>query len=82
MNGFFFFVSRYLQPPSLWLACALESRELLSLCLKKLKGLNKVHVLQWSKHIVLQKGLHTVLLIKLVNLHVHVNLQIKVKSVF
>jgi len=33
---------RYLQPPSEWISCALESRELLSLCLKKLKGLNRV----------------------------------------
>lgn len=35
---------RYLQPPSQWVACALESRELLALCLKKLKGLNKVRL--------------------------------------
>lgn len=33
---------RYLQPPSEWITCSLESRELLSLCLKKLKGLNRV----------------------------------------
>ncbi|KAG8232287.1 hypothetical protein J437_LFUL011228 [Ladona fulva] len=33
---------RYLQPPSEWVRCSLESRELLALCLKKLKGLNKV----------------------------------------
>jgi hypothetical protein len=39
---FFWLIYRYLQPPSEWVACALESRELLSLCLKKLKGLNKV----------------------------------------
>ena len=38
------FPIRYLQPPSTWLTCALESRELLSMCLKKLKGLNKVHL--------------------------------------
>ncbi|KAI0230254.1 ribosome-binding protein [Massospora cicadina] len=30
---------RYLQPPNHWVLCALESRELLALCLKKLKGL-------------------------------------------
>ena len=36
------FCERYLQPPSTWVACSLESRELLALCLKKLKGLNKV----------------------------------------
>ncbi|XP_058954228.2 60S ribosomal export protein NMD3-like [Pocillopora verrucosa] len=35
---------RYLQPPSQWTTCALESRELLALCLKKLKGLNKVRL--------------------------------------
>ena len=33
---------RYLQPPSTWVAAQLESRELLSICLKKLKGINKV----------------------------------------
>ncbi|XP_046962888.1 60S ribosomal export protein NMD3 [Vanessa cardui] len=33
---------RYLQPPSEWLVCALESRELLAVCLKRLKGLNRV----------------------------------------
>ncbi|KAL1505481.1 hypothetical protein ABEB36_005044 [Hypothenemus hampei] len=33
---------RYHQPPSEWVHCALESRELLSLCLKKLKGLNRL----------------------------------------
>ena len=37
-------VHRYLQPPSAWVSCVLESRELLSLCLKKLKGLSKVHL--------------------------------------
>jgi nonsense-mediated mRNA decay protein 3 len=35
---------RYLQPPSQWLKCVPESRELLGLCLKKLKGLNKVRL--------------------------------------
>ncbi|KAF9163887.1 hypothetical protein DFQ26_002044 [Actinomortierella ambigua] len=35
---------RYLQPPALWVPCQLESRELLALCLKKLKGLNKVRL--------------------------------------
>ncbi|TNN80360.1 60S ribosomal export protein NMD3 [Liparis tanakae] len=29
---------RYLQPPATWMACALESRELLALCLKKIKS--------------------------------------------
>ncbi|CAH1239124.1 NMD3 [Branchiostoma lanceolatum] len=37
---------RYLQPPTQWVACALESRELLTLCLKKLKApLTKVHLI-------------------------------------
>ncbi|CAO3616970.1 unnamed protein product [Cunninghamella blakesleeana] len=35
---------RYLQPPGIWVVAALESRELLTLCLKKLKGLNKVRL--------------------------------------
>lgn len=29
---------RYLQPPTTWMQCALESRELLALCLKKIKS--------------------------------------------
>lgn len=33
---------RYLQPPKYWVKCELESRELLTICLKKLKGLSKV----------------------------------------
>lgn len=33
---------RYLQPPNNWIKAALESRQLLSLCLKRIKGLNKV----------------------------------------
>uniref|UniRef100_A0A0A9Y8T2 60S ribosomal export protein NMD3 n=1 Tax=Lygus hesperus TaxID=30085 RepID=A0A0A9Y8T2_LYGHE len=33
---------RYFQPPAEWVQASLESRELLSLCLKKLKGLNRV----------------------------------------
>lgn len=33
---------RYLQPPRTWIACAWESRELLTVCIKRLKGLNKV----------------------------------------
>ncbi|KAI8326046.1 NMD3-domain-containing protein [Martensiomyces pterosporus] len=36
---------RYLQPPASWVACDLESRELLALCLKKLKGLVKVRLI-------------------------------------
>ncbi|KAI7902429.1 NMD3 family-domain-containing protein [Cokeromyces recurvatus] len=36
---------RYLQPPGIWVPAQLESRELLTLCLKKLKGLNKVRLI-------------------------------------
>ncbi|XP_070533793.1 60S ribosomal export protein NMD3-like [Ptychodera flava] len=35
---------RYLQPPDTWVTCSLESRELLALCLKRLKALSKVHL--------------------------------------
>lgn len=34
--------ARYLQPPKNWIACELESKELLALCIKRLKGLSKV----------------------------------------
>lgn len=34
--------ARYLQPPKHWVAAELESKELLTLCIKRLKGLNKV----------------------------------------
>ncbi|KAF4517492.1 hypothetical protein B566_EDAN004531 [Ephemera danica] len=33
---------RYLKPPAEWVTCPLESKELLSLCMSKLKGLNRV----------------------------------------
>lgn len=33
---------RYLNPPNHWVTASLESKELLSLCLKRIKGLNKV----------------------------------------
>lgn len=36
---------RYLSPPSQWVPAQLESRELLALCLKRLKGLNKVRLI-------------------------------------
>ncbi|KAL4262623.1 60S ribosomal export protein NMD3 [Pleurotus pulmonarius] len=35
---------RFLSPPSSWMAARPESAELLSMCLKKLKGLNKVRL--------------------------------------
>jgi NMD protein affecting ribosome stability and mRNA decay len=60
---------RYLQPPSEWVPCALESRELLSLCLKKLKGLNRVKLVDagfvWtephSKRIKVHSLIHNIL---------------------
>ncbi len=33
---------RYLQPPRTWVSCAWESRELLTVCIKRLRGLSKV----------------------------------------
>lgn len=39
---------RYFQPPGEWVKCTLESRELLTLCLKKLKGLNRVKLIDAS----------------------------------
>ncbi|RKP23511.1 NMD3 family-domain-containing protein [Syncephalis pseudoplumigaleata] len=39
---------RYLQPPTHWIKAELESRELLTLCLKKLRGLNKVRLIDAS----------------------------------
>jgi NMD protein affecting ribosome stability and mRNA decay len=37
--------SRYLSPPTQWVICDMESRELLAICLRKLKGLNKVRLI-------------------------------------
>ena len=39
---------RWLQPPTHWIAAAPESRELLALCLRKLRGLNKVRIIDAS----------------------------------
>lgn len=39
---------RYLQPPMQWLSCALESKELMALCLRRLKGLSKVRLIDAS----------------------------------
>jgi nonsense-mediated mRNA decay protein 3 len=33
-----------LQPPTTWITAALESRQLLGICLKRIKGLNKLHL--------------------------------------
>lgn len=37
--------SRYLSPPTQWVICEMESRELLAICLRKLKGLSKVRLI-------------------------------------
>lgn len=42
---YFIFNFRYLQPPAEWVVAAIESRELLALCLKRLKGLNRVKLI-------------------------------------
>ncbi len=39
---------RYLSPPNIWVSAELESRELLAICLKKLKGLAKVRLVDAS----------------------------------
>jgi len=39
---------RWLSPPSSWVTAPLESRELLALCLRKLRGLNKVRIIDAS----------------------------------
>jgi len=39
------FCERYLNPPNQWVAASLESRELMALCLKKLKNLAKVKLI-------------------------------------
>lgn len=35
---------RWLQPPQHWVACTLESKELMALCLRRLRGLSKVRL--------------------------------------
>ncbi|PLN79131.1 NMD3-domain-containing protein [Aspergillus taichungensis] len=39
---------RWLQPPSAWVSAALESKELLALCLRRLRGLSKVRIIDAS----------------------------------
>ena len=39
---------RFLQPPNQWVRAELESRELLAICLRRLKGLNKVRLVDAS----------------------------------
>ena len=42
--SFLFLYVRYLQPPAYWLSCGRDSQELLSLCVSKLHGMNKVRL--------------------------------------
>lgn len=42
------FQQRWLQPPNTWVSAALESRELLALCLRKLRGLSRVRIIDAS----------------------------------
>lgn len=37
---------RYLEPPSKWITCTLESKELLMFCLRRVKGLSKVKLIE------------------------------------
>lgn len=39
---------RWLSPPAQWVSATLESRELLALCLRKLRGLGKVRIIDAS----------------------------------
>jgi len=39
------FCERYLNPPAYWVTCTLESRELMALCLKRLKNLSKMKLI-------------------------------------
>lgn len=39
---------RWLQPPNYWMVAELESNELLSFCIKRVKGLNKVKLVDAS----------------------------------
>jgi len=38
------FCNRWLQPPTRWVPCELESKDLLAICLKKLRGLKEVRL--------------------------------------
>ena len=45
------FIVRFLNPPSQWIPAALESPELLSLCLKRVKGIGKENKLKEASFI-------------------------------
>eukprot|EP01028_Stygiella_incarcerata_P007416 TRINITY_DN3077_c0_g1_i2.p1 TRINITY_DN3077_c0_g1~~TRINITY_DN3077_c0_g1_i2.p1 ORF type:complete len:486 (-),score=127.99 TRINITY_DN3077_c0_g1_i2:146-1603(-) len=42
------FCGRYLQPPNYWVKAELETKELMILCMKKIRGLKDVHVVDAS----------------------------------
>ncbi len=44
----FYSCERWLQPPAHWITASPESRELLALCLRKLRGLSKVRIIDAS----------------------------------
>lgn len=67
---------RYLHPPSEWVACTLESRELLSICLKKLKGLKDLKLIDagfiWtephSRRLKVKREIHIVHIVRSVSI--------------
>ncbi|GIY67004.1 60S ribosomal export protein NMD3 [Caerostris darwini] len=66
--------NRYLRPPDQWVICELESKELLTFCLKKIKSLKQVHLIDatfvWTEphskrikvKLTIQKETHGVIL--------------------
>lgn len=55
---------RYLQPPKHWVSAELESKELLTFCIKKIKGLQKVG---WCTGM----HLHTLSIVRVTGLQAH-----------
>lgn len=51
---------RYLQPPKHWVRAALESKELLTLCIKRLKGLQKVCPVSLPAKVIMSAALAAV----------------------
>ena len=48
---------RYLQPPKHWVRAELESKELLTFCIKRIKGLAKVRHQQCIQQLGVERGL-------------------------
>lgn len=48
INGTRLLMLDFYRPPTSWVVAALESKELLALCLRRLKGLNKVRIIDAS----------------------------------